>query len=388
MKTYAYFLPCLFLFVFSFGIAHTAAYSQQKDVVLVQGNPPLTQLMVGKVIVLLDWALELKLSKEQELKIKDVLIHSWQTNDREDIQGALDIIEIYEKVSRLSENERNNARGKLQEVILQSIRSEPNDELARMLLSAYQAAHSKPSKTVPQSNSSPTQSNSSATTTRSKLRVGADGFTGIYRMVRPKALNIHRTIGESGYTIEYITFLPGGYVFWRLPSEGLLYFDPAVAQRAYPDDWGTYEIKNGEIHVLRGPQKKLYVITRNGERLNNPPSLGKGSFRPVPASDGLKLEGTYRWSENTPAIVFTKDGNFRDEGFFTGVDAVKPDGTFYKRDTRGGSGTYVIEQYTLELRYSDGRVKRFPFIVFQEQLAQEPALDSFILYYNDVIKRY
>ena len=208
-------------------------------------------------------------------------------------------------------------------------------------------------------------------------------------MVRPKALNINNNVPESGYTIEYITFLPDGHVFWSLPSEGLLYFDPQVAQKTYPNDWGTYEIKNtGEVHILRGPERKLYVITRNGERLNNPPSLGKGSFRPVPAGDGLRLEGVYRLSKDYPSITFTKDGNFRDEGFFLATDAVRPDGTFYKRDTRGGGGSYLIEQNTLELRYSDGRIKRFPFIAFPEELAKKPALDSFILFYNDRMERY
>jgi hypothetical protein len=121
--------------------------------------------------------------------------------------------------------------------------------------------------------------------------VGTDGFTGIYRMLRPRALNINNNVPESGYYIEHITFLPSGHVYWSLPPEGLLHFGPAVAERAHSDDWGTYEIKNGEINILRGPGKSRYVITRSGERLNNPPSLGKGSFRPVPTADGLKLEG-------------------------------------------------------------------------------------------------
>src|SRR5687768_3920675 len=117
--------PILFLLIFflgHFGIA--SAQPEGENVVLVQGNPPLTQLMVGKSIVLLEWALDLKLSPEQELKIEEALIRAWQTNDREDIKGALEIVEIYEKVAKLSDGERNNARGALQKVILQSIRAE------------------------------------------------------------------------------------------------------------------------------------------------------------------------------------------------------------------------------------------------------------------------
>lgn len=373
----------MFLLVFSlgpFGIA--SAQGEGEDVVLVKGNPPLTQLTVGKSIVLLEWALDLKLSPEHELKIKEALIRAWQTNDREDIKGALEIVEIYEKVSKLSEEERNKARGPLQEIILKSMRAEPDDELARLLLSAYESSHStNPRVTAPSANS-----NSS---TKNKLRVGADGFTGIYRMLRPRALNINNNVPESGYYIEHITFLPSGHVYWALPPEGLLYFDPVVAQRAHPDDWGTYEIKNGEIHILRGPGKSRYLITRSGERLNNPPSLGKGSFRPVPSADGLKLEGNYRRHHTEPTITFTIDGTFRDGGVFRYFGTLeRPDGTVYQDDGIGGSGTYIIEQNTLELRYSDGRVKRHAFIVFPENLSKKPAIDSFILRSEERMERY
>jgi endonuclease III len=123
---------------------------------------------------------QIKLSREQELKIKDVLIRAWQTNDREDNKGALEIVETYEKVAKLSEAERNKARGPLHDVILKSIRAEPDDELARLLLSAYESSHStNPGVTAPS-----TGSNSS---TENKVRVGTDGFTGIYRMLRPRA---------------------------------------------------------------------------------------------------------------------------------------------------------------------------------------------------------
>jgi hypothetical protein len=371
--------PIVFLLVVFLGVGIASA---QDDVVLVQGNPPLTQLTVGKSIVLLEWALDLKLSPEDELKIKEVLIRAWQTNDREDIKGALEIVEIYEKIEKLSEQERNKARGPLQEVILKSLRAEPDDELARLLLSAYESSHSTNSKISAPS----TNSNSSI---KNKLRVGADGFTGIYRMLRPRALNINNNVSESGYYIEHITFLPSGHVYWALPPEGLLYFDPAVAQRAHPDDWGTYEIKNGEIQILRGPGKSRYLITRSGERLNNPPSLGKGSFRPVPSADGLKLEGNYRRHQTEPTITFRTDGTFRDGGVFRYFGTLeRPDGTVYQDDGIGGSGTYIIEQNTLELRYSDGRVKRHPFIVFPENLSKKPAIDSFILRSEERMERY
>ncbi len=124
------------------GALCTSSFSQNDDTVLVPGNPSLTQLMAGKVIVLLDWALKLKLSKEQELQIKDMLIKTWRSKDQAEMRGALEIIEIYEKIFAMSEADRNGARGHLKELLLKSVRSQPDDELARKLLSAYQSVHS------------------------------------------------------------------------------------------------------------------------------------------------------------------------------------------------------------------------------------------------------
>ena len=366
-----------FLLTLNF-LAQPVDAQNSDDEILAAGDPPLTSLMAGKVIVLLDWVLELNLSNEEQVEIKQHLIRAWRSGRQEDISGALDAIKTYEKVFQMSESERNAARGKLRDLILPGLRSDSTDPLAAMLLRKYDEKHGT-SRAV----SSPAISSA-----RSGMRIGADAFTGVYRMIRPRPININNSGYEPGYWIEYITFLPNGKVYWTLPPEGLLYFDPAVAQRAHPDDWGTYEVVNDEIRILRGPQRIPYVITRTGDRLNNPPSLGKGTFRPIPPADGLKLEGSYRRAPTEPAISFTADGRFQDGGIFryfgTGQ---RPDGTLFQDDGKGGSGTYTIEQYTLELKYSDGRIKHAPFIVFPENLATKPAVDSFILRREEVMKR-
>jgi hypothetical protein len=353
-------------------------FAQPGSTVLAPGSPPLTQLMVDKSVALIKWSLQISISDENKAKLQNLMVQAWKIRNMGEIKSTLDIIDIHDKLMAMGESERNAARPTLQSAILENLRKDPNDEMSRIIVDAFNEARA----------GGPNPAAPAARSRGSGLRVGQDGFTGVYRMVRPRAISINNSGYEPGYWIEYITFLPDGHVYWRLPPEGLLHFDPVIAQRAYPDDWGTYEFKNGEIHILRGPQRRPYVITRSGDRLNNPPSLGKGSFRPIPSADGLRLDGTYHRSETEPKITFTTDGRFQESGIFRYFGtAQRPDGSIYQDDGKGGSGTYVIEQNTLELKYSDGRIKRVPFIIFPENLAKKPAVDGFILRYEEQMKR-
>ncbi len=356
------------------------ATAQEKDRVLAPGEPPLTQSMVDKTVALLKWILEIEISTEHKSKLQKVIVRGWQSNSEAEMQSTRNMVDIHDKLMQMPQNERDVRKGPLQAAILKNLRNEPDDEMSRILVSAYEAGRAK--------TAAPNDRGTSAAP-KAAMRVGADGFTGIYRMLRPRAININSTVSESGYWIEYITFLPGGNAYWSLPPEGLLSFDAALTARTDPDDWGTYTIKNGEIHVVRGPSKTLYVVTRSGERLNNPPSLGKGTFRPVPNADGLRLEGNYRRDATEPTLTFTADGQFRDGGVFRYFGTlVRPDGSHYQDDGVPGSGTYIIDQNTLELRYSDGRVKKHPFIAFPENIAKRPAVDRFILRREESFSRF
>ncbi len=385
MKTFL--LAILLLFAFSFGyIERALAQPGSESKVIVQGNPPLTESMVAKTIILLEWALDIKFSDEQKIEIIQDVINDWKTNNKEGMNTTIEIANLVDGLRKATAEDRNKAKDIIQADLLKGLRSATDNKISQMVLQVYEATHSGNSKTIPPPNSS------SSTATKSKQRVGADGFTGIYWMMARKSININSTISESGYSIQVITFLPGGNVYRGLPPEGLFYFDPAVTQRAHPDDWGTYEIRNnGEIHISLGTNRNKYVLVRDGERLNNPPEvgIGKGVFRRIPATDGLKLEGNYRRDPSEPTITFTADGRFCDGGVFRYFGTLaRPNGSVYQDNGVGGTGTYIIEQNTLELRYSDGRVKRFPFLAFPENLAKEPALDGFILRSEEIMKRY
>lgn len=187
----------------------------------------------------------------------------------------------------------------------------------------------------------------------------------------------------SSVQLDYVTFLPGGHVYWTLPAEGLLCFEARVAQRVHPDEWGTYEVVGREIRVSVGSGLR-YVFVKEGNQLKLQPHSGSSSVRtysPLATADGLKLHGRYRRSAMEPVITFSKDGSFRDEGIFRNFGTIgRADGTTYQDDGSGGTGTYLIGQNTLELGYADGRVKRFAFTVLPADLLQQPVTNFRINY--------
>ena len=352
MRTRIYLLSSLLLFTLMLGKAQA-----QEDPIVVQGSPPLTQSMIAKTLILLDWSLDIRLSDEQKTQIAQAVIGYWKTNNRAEISSTLEAVKLVDGLRQASPAERDKAKEIIQAEMLKGLRSDTNDEISQMVLKVFEATH-------PGSLSGPPQMD---TPIKSNQRVGVDGFTGIYVGTRNFSSSM------SSVQLDYITFLPSGHVYWTLPAEGLLYFDPRVAQRVNPDEWGTYEFHGREIRVSVSNNLR-YVFVKEGNQLKLQPHSGSSSVRtysPLATGDGLKLQGRYCRSTTEPAITFSPDGNFRDEGIFRNFGTIgRADGTTYQDDGRGGTGTYHISQNTLELRYMDGRAKRFAFTVMPENLQQ------------------
>src|SRR5687767_14110743 len=80
-------LSSLLLFTLFFGFAGGRVHSQQ-DVTIVEGEPPLTQSMVARTLILLEWSLDIRLSDEQRAQIARSIIGYWKTNNRTEISNT------------------------------------------------------------------------------------------------------------------------------------------------------------------------------------------------------------------------------------------------------------------------------------------------------------
>lgn len=159
-----------------------------------------------------------------------------------------------------------------------------------------------------------------------------------------------------------------------LRSDGLADFSPihregiAVSRIPAKTDatlqngrYGSWKaVGEKEVHIVRRSDKPAEVYLRDGANLR----LGDKVYEPMPSVDGLKLEG--RWhlpgAERKRRIEFTAAGRFKDDGLLEDVGTL-PVPTWsgsrdvlYPQPPARGEGTYEIREFTLLLKYDDGRV--------------------------------
>ena len=189
---------------------------------------------------------------------------------------------------------------------------------------------------------------------------------------------------HGGSAQLFVTFFSDGRFFEGQPDYGLLGFDIDREIQREPPGWGTYEFSANRGRAIffrqpgeEGPPTMWGLLLRAdrgvvviGDTRSEYTSESGILYTLLDRCDGLRLEGTFLrsdfrtfdpWVPGIPseAVTFTRDGRFVDRGFVdaTGVLWRTPDGGFAEDDKVPGTGIYRIANYTLELRYSDGRVK-------------------------------
>jgi hypothetical protein len=209
---------------------------------------------------------------------------------------------------------------------------------------------------------------------------GKGKFSGVYRAVG--ATEAH-TIGW-----RYVAFFPDGRFVEGFPPAVMDQLDEDAEIARNPVGWGTYRMAGawGEITFAKtDPSDTEALVWKIKEYEDRLLVDGDAYYRLEPCN-GLKLEGTFRREDyrTTPTaaqgITFAPDGRFVDEGAFqaAGVLVRSPSGSGDDFDDGvPGRGAYRIANYTIELRYSDGRVKRTS--LFMEPGARQTDVREFFL---------
>jgi hypothetical protein len=185
-----------------------------------------------------------------------------------------------------------------------------------------------------------------------------NGITGVW-------MGFKTYVGDYEPHPRWYTFYDDGQVFEDIPRAGLAGFNRAASkadsgQKSY---WGRYTFSNGAGSITKPGVAYPEVLQSEGaDKLK----VDSFHFYRCQEVNGLRLQGAWTSMANPndpaldrfpagqkPVFRFSSDGKFSDEGVFA---------TFLKSgDTRqdvAGTGVYEVRDFTLILRFSDGRVKQ------------------------------
>jgi len=166
--------------------------------------------------------------------------------------------------------------------------------------------------------------------------------------------------------VEWRVLFADGQLFRGMPVVGLAGLDPAASKREEAagrftgGQWGTWRMSGGRgAGAVPGSPEEAFALDGD-DRLRI-----DGRFDFVRAADvtGLALDGGYAGTSNPDdpyydepgcrqMVWFTRDGRFTDRGVFVS-DCTRPNADPHDAP---GAGRYEVRDFTLILRYADGRV--------------------------------
>jgi hypothetical protein len=150
----------------------------------------------------------------------------------------------------------------------------------------------------------------------------------------------------------------------KLPENGFIDFDREADREINAGNWGEYDVKKGTVIFDKNNQSRTLGFTYQ------PPKIiyNEYAYTKMQVVDGLGLFGTYTANDtkaaveafgHEPTITFYLDGRFEDN---TALYYVKSYDAMFKNP---GKGNYSISNFTIRLKYDDGRGSvSFSFVSF------------------------
>ncbi len=191
----------------------------------------------------------------------------------------------------------------------------------------------------------------------------------------------YRKLGiRDPYTWNWLVLFDDGESVMNLPLKGLQGLN-RTAEKQLSRAWGTYTW-DGQRGAMTRPGVNVATRLAKGQKAGEL-LVDDAVYYRCAAVDGLVLDGAWTTYANPsdpqldaipygqrPVFRFLRDGSFRDEGVFAAT-IMKYDGTSIS--TAPGDGTYTVQDFSMVLRYRDGRVRQFGLTGF---LGLDPRKDA------------
>ncbi len=186
-----------------------------------------------------------------------------------------------------------------------------------------------------------------------------------------KGVVMHREtmtgLGGIAYPVyrPYLLFNDGTFYGWLDTDPYAI--NSAVSHREQPKKWGTWAMSGKTISIRWNNEQKTNEWTSAWWNWAEPAANGDkitGSFTAISGVGGGAGGGGYAMSSKN--ITFNHNGQFTFQsvggGGYSGVS-----GSNTAWSSRDGAGTYILDGYSIEFRYNNGKVTRNSFYFYDNQ---------------------
>ncbi len=211
--------------------------------------------------------------------------------------------------------------------------------------------------------------NTNSTSSSTNKLLSDNGIAGVW------VSYANLSAGLGSLTWNWVVFFNNRKSLSNIPNGGFAnlandeYFDKSKNDANY-FNIGSYSFANGKGSNVKAGAKyddKLVLEKPNQLKIDNT------VFMKCSNVNGQKLNGSFTSYANPsdpqlntlaygekPVITFSKDGKFNDEGLF---NTYLFDGATNPAAAKPGNGTYELKDYSIILKYNDGRVRQEAFTI-------------------------
>jgi len=129
------------LFVGVLAVLAVAGLAFAQSPVLVKGQPPLTEETVGRFTEFFEWAFDVHLTNDQCQILRKYAIDSWTRKKKSDMDDIVQTVQQQIDLAKLPADQRRYVRVKIEPELLDQMRKQPNEPMARWALAVYESSH-------------------------------------------------------------------------------------------------------------------------------------------------------------------------------------------------------------------------------------------------------
>ena len=129
------------LFVGVLAVLAVAGLAFAQSPVLVQGQPPLTEETVGRFTEFFEWAFDVYLTNDQREVLRSYAVDAWTQKKKSDMDDIVSVVQQQIDLAKLPADQRRYVRVKIEPELLDQMRKQPNEPMARWALAVYESSH-------------------------------------------------------------------------------------------------------------------------------------------------------------------------------------------------------------------------------------------------------